>query len=340
MRSPCIQGAAASLLARPTAPGLSAPSLVSPRPGICSRQGRYQDCTRFATAAAGEAELAGHRSGLAHALYLEHMMSVYLGQPEDELAFRALAIFEEIGDLVGQGNVLNNLGIGAYYRGRWAESLDHYEASRRARVRSGDVVGAATEENNIAEILSDQGDLEAARPLFESARATWTGGRLSRRCRARHLEPGPPRGEGRQRRPWARACSKRRSTTSARIRSPIFIAETEVRLAECLVLEGQFAEAVARSRDLLAGFRGRPGLEQVELTTLRLLGTASGFAELTDTLSGGPSLWVESLGEAIARAVDLDAPYELALALAARSAIGVRFARAKSPSSGDRGKQT
>ena len=106
------------------------------------------------------------------------------------------------------------------------------------------------------------------------------------------------------------------------------------------MLEGQFAEAVARSRDLLAGFRGRPGLEQVELTTLRLLGTASGFAELTDTLSGGPSLWVESLGEAIARAVDLDAPYELALALAARSAIGVRFARAKSPSSGDRGKQT
>ncbi len=304
--------------------------------GICSRQGRYQDCTRFATAAAGEAELAGHLSGLAHALYLEHMMSVYLAQPEDELAFRALAIFSEIDDLVGQGNVLNNLGIGAYYRGRWTESLDHYQASRQARVRSGDVVGAATEENNIAEILSDQGDLDSARPLFESARATWTGagyrvgvalatsnlGRLE--ARAGNV--------GRGRELLEEALNDFRG-----IRSPIFIAETEVRLAECLVLEGQFAEAVARSRDLLAGFRGRPGLEQVELTTLRLLGTASGFAELTDTLSGGPSLWVESLGEAIARAVDLDAPYELALALAARSAIGVRFARAKSPSSGDRG---
>ena len=38
---------------------------------------------------------------------------------------------------------------------------------------SGDVVGTATEENNIAEIMSDQGRFPEARKLLESARATW-----------------------------------------------------------------------------------------------------------------------------------------------------------------------
>ena len=64
------------------------------------------------------------------------------------------------------------------------------------------------------------------------------------------------------------------------IRSPMFIAETQVRLNESQVLEGDFATAFATSRELVASFRGRPGLEQVELTTLRLLGTASGFSVL------------------------------------------------------------
>lgn len=130
--------------------------------GLYSRQGRYRACRQFATRAAAEAVGAGHRSGLAHALYLQHLLSVYLGDPDDELGYRALAIFEELSDLVGQGNALNNLGIGAYFRGEWEQALELYGRSRDARARAGDVVGAATEENNIAEILSDRGAAEAA----------------------------------------------------------------------------------------------------------------------------------------------------------------------------------
>ena len=242
--------------------------------GVASRQGRYRECMRFATEAAAEATRAHHRSGLAHALYLRHMMSVYLGEPSDELAEEAFAIFEELGDLVGQGNVLNNLGIGAYYLGMWEASHSYYERSREARVRSGDVVGAATEENNIAEILSDQGNFEAARGLFESARATWlaAGYRVGAALATSNL--------GRLEARAGAAADGRRLLEEAlddfrEIRSPIFIAETQLRLAECQLLEGDFPSAASSAEELLRAVRGRSGLEQTEVAALRVLGTAA-----------------------------------------------------------------
>ena len=131
-------------------------------------------------------------ASLAHAYYLLHLALHPLGSPE-RAAFRGLAlpIYEELGDLLGQANVLNNLGIDAYYEGRWDEALDLYGRSREARQRIGDVVGAATITNNIGEIESDQGHLDEAEAAFRQAydvclaagtrssatsrRATWAG---------------------------------------------------------------------------------------------------------------------------------------------------------------------
>ena len=82
----------------------------------------------------------------------------------------ALPIYEELGDLLGQANVLNNLGVDAYYEGRWQEALEHYDRSKALRERIGDVVGAATITNNIGEIKSDQGYLTRPQGLAEEAR--------------------------------------------------------------------------------------------------------------------------------------------------------------------------
>ena len=103
------------------------------RAGVRHRQWKLADSAAAAAAAGEVATIAGYRSGLAHSLYLRHINSVYLNEPDDELAHAALEIFVELGDLVGQGNVLNNLGISAYYRGAWDEALEHYGASRDAR---------------------------------------------------------------------------------------------------------------------------------------------------------------------------------------------------------------
>ena len=121
----------------------------------------------------------GHLPGLAHGYFLLHIAHTATGHP-DRAAFRGLAlpIYEELGDLLGQAHVLNNLGIEAYYEGRWDEALDLYGRSKEARTRIGDVVNAALVANNIGEIHSDQGRLaEATRAVRGGA-----GGRGPRRA--------------------------------------------------------------------------------------------------------------------------------------------------------------
>jgi tetratricopeptide (TPR) repeat protein len=84
-----------------------------------------------------------------------------------------LPIYEALNDFVGQANVLNNMGVDAYYEGRWDEARQCYERSRTAREAVGDVVGAATASNNIGEILSDQGRIHDAEKLFREALTVW-----------------------------------------------------------------------------------------------------------------------------------------------------------------------
>lgn len=282
--------------------------------GIRLRQGRYREGMALARQAAHEAESARHDAGVAHSLYLQHLISVYLAEPDDSLGLAALETFESIGDLVGQGNALNNLGISAYYRGRWAESTDFYDRSREARLRSGDAVGAATEENNIGEILSDQGHFEAAGAFFESAAATWRGagykvgvalatsnlGRLA--ARQGDIEAG-------------RARLLEAESQFHRMGSAVFLVENRLRLCECQVLGGDFESARSALNDLTDETRGRSGFEHAEAAALRLTGTA-------EALATEPRRGIAWLDSAVERAVAIDNRYEAALALATRAEIG------------------
>jgi tetratricopeptide (TPR) repeat protein len=142
------------------------------------RQGRYDDVIRLCDVIIREAQDLEDLRNLAHAYYLLHVVHTLLGN-EERKAFRGLAlpIYEEVGDLAGQASVLNNLGIDAYYEGRWDDARDLYERSRELRRRIGDVVNVALTTNNIGEILSDQGHHEEATALFEEALAIATEAR-------------------------------------------------------------------------------------------------------------------------------------------------------------------
>src|SRR5690606_21662070 len=65
--------------------------------------------------------------------------------------------------------VLSLLGVRAYYRGDWSSAAALYGQAREAAEAAGDVVGAAIESANAAEILIDQGRVEEAAPLVRSA---------------------------------------------------------------------------------------------------------------------------------------------------------------------------
>jgi hypothetical protein len=60
------------------------------------------------------------------------------------------------------GRSNNNLGIEAYFAGRWDEASELYRRSGALSGRVGDVVNVTRAENNEGEILSDQGKLEEA----------------------------------------------------------------------------------------------------------------------------------------------------------------------------------
>ena len=141
--------------------------------GVRYRQGKYRDCMTWATTARKEAEATGHRSGLAHALQLLDVCALSIEENNGAFGHRALAIFEELGDLVGQSNVLNNLGTAAFYSGQWLESLDLYRRASEVGGRAGDKLREGQALNNVAEIFIDQGAVAEAEEALVRLRAIW-----------------------------------------------------------------------------------------------------------------------------------------------------------------------
>jgi tetratricopeptide (TPR) repeat protein len=87
----------------------------------------------------------------------------------EELWRKALRLYENAGDLVGQGYMNNNLGGLAYFEGRWDDALDYYERSREAAERLGNPVDVAWYEANIGEVLVNQHRFEEAESKLRHA---------------------------------------------------------------------------------------------------------------------------------------------------------------------------
>jgi class 3 adenylate cyclase/tetratricopeptide (TPR) repeat protein len=138
------------------------------------RQGKLRQCVELAEGAVALALAVGDRQRLAHAYFLLDGALTDLGDWRvATYRDKALPIYEELGDLVGQATVLNNDGINAYFEGDWVKARELYERSRELHQRSGNVLLEAVSINNIGEILSDQGDLDGARKAFSEALRTW-----------------------------------------------------------------------------------------------------------------------------------------------------------------------
>jgi class 3 adenylate cyclase/tetratricopeptide (TPR) repeat protein len=278
------------------------------------RRTSNEEAIQWLEAAAEHAGRAGERGTLAHAYYLLDAAHTDLGR-SDGLRYLELArpIYEELGDLRGLGVVLSNLGIHAYYEGRWDESIAFYRESREAKERSGDVIGAVIQVNNEAEILSDQGRLDEAVPLFEEmlrvARASgWTfgeGAALSNLGRA--AARGSRFEEAHER--LDEALTVFESLSAARFR-----VEATARRAECLVFEGRYREALDAATECREAAARSP-VGGLEALIERSIGYALHQARRPD--EGRPHL-----EESLRIARELKAEYEVALTLRALAATG------------------
>ncbi len=215
-------------------------------------QGRNGDAQHACEAAIAAAESSGARDVLARALQLLDAADVARGRFDSEpWAERSLAIWEELGELGWQAKALNQLGIRAYFEGRWADALAYYRRAAQTFDRVGDQWNAAIAACNVGEILSDQGHyaesddvarpalrvLQASGALSETAFALSvlgrTAARVGRVAEARDLLDAAKAG-------YLRAGERGEALS------------TDVRIAECLVLAGQNAAAEALAADLAA----------------------------------------------------------------------------------------
>ena len=218
--------------------------------GVLFRQARYEESIESCKRAIEHAEAAGETAALAHACFVLDATLTHLGRFDPTWNERARALYEQLGDQNGLGSTLNNLGIHAYYAGRWGEALDFYRRSRDAKERSGDVEGAAMALNNEAEILSDQGRYEPAKTLFEEAL------RVARAADHPMMEAFVTANLGRlaartSRFDEAHALFDDAAEELDAIGSAGLVLETDARRAECLVLEGRHREALELAEQAL-----------------------------------------------------------------------------------------
>jgi tetratricopeptide (TPR) repeat protein len=148
------------------------------------------------------------------------------------------------------GNVLNNLGVDAYYRGNWNEALDLYARSGDARQRAGDVIGAAASINNASEIYSDQGKLDEAIGGFRHALYVWESSAFPVGIALASINLGRALTRGGEFEEAAEALA-RGLELFTEMGAESYIHETRLRMAELKLFERQYAEAAAAASELL-----------------------------------------------------------------------------------------
>jgi class 3 adenylate cyclase/tetratricopeptide (TPR) repeat protein len=215
--------------------------------------GRESAAARLARRAAALAGPVGADEVLGRALLLLDVIDLSSGRPSDpDRVKQAVALFERCGDLGRQASGWNYLGMTAYFRGDWAAAVEAYTRAAEAENRAGDDYSAAIASGNIGEILVDQGRLVDAEPLVAGALRLWRTtktphdigwgaallGRLEAR-RGRYAE--------------AMALFSEALEAFAAKDERFEVVDTEMRIAEAFLLQGQPRAAQQQLRHAVSG---------------------------------------------------------------------------------------
>jgi tetratricopeptide (TPR) repeat protein len=142
---------------------------------VRNRQGRWAEAIAGCRQAITEAESVGELRALAHACSTLDLALVSSGRPAGATySGRALEIFQQLGDAENEALALNNLGVFAYWDGRWDDAVALYRRSGESCRRAGRPADAAYTDCNVGEILSDQGKLDEAEARLLDARRVWS----------------------------------------------------------------------------------------------------------------------------------------------------------------------
>ena len=236
---------------------------------VLYRQGRIDDSADTAEAAAAEATSLGNREALANAFYIRAAAEGDRGGPAGEFLDRALPIFEELGLLHRQATVLNNMGVRAFYEGRWDDAVSDYLRAAEVSRRAGDVLTGGHTTTNHGELLLHRGRLEEAEELLQDGlrtyrAATFPIGEALVLVYLGHLAAEQGRFTD------AYALLDDAGERLAALGSKSFLIEADTRRAQAYVLEGRHAEAAELARSCLERMQetGEAGVRAATLERL------------------------------------------------------------------------
>jgi tetratricopeptide (TPR) repeat protein len=285
------------------------------------RSGRLHPARGDAEAALAEARKRNDVGGQAHALNLLHLIYTALRLPQPEpFAEQAIVLFEQVGDQTELANVLNNMGMACHVNGDWDAAADYYEQSARAQEAAGQVLNSAAVANNRAEILLDQGRLDAAEHLLTDAITTFeAAGHWFAVAALMNLATAVAR---RGRTAEAYALVDDAIEKAQRLSMNVYVVEGQVRRAEIALLAGD--DLTARACLAEAGAEGRSSLRARRLQALLL------------ARAGEVSAARGALAELSADAGATGEPFEQLLALRALASVTAAGERTAAEAESDR----
>lgn len=140
---------------------------------VLQAQGRANDALRWAKRAVNESEAIDDSEALGAAYFVMGWVHSELGKGAESLWQRSLDAYRRSGNREREAGLLSNLGAALQMEGRWDEALAYYERGRDASMKIGDQVDAELTQLNIAEILTDRGELEKAEAILASSLPKW-----------------------------------------------------------------------------------------------------------------------------------------------------------------------
>ncbi len=140
---------------------------------VLYHQGHIDEAALTTEQAAEAAMALDDREALANAYWIRAIAETERGGPAREFFELALPIFEEFGLLQMQVRVLNNMAMHAFYVSDWETAIEFYGRAEDLARRCGEVIGTGIAALNHGELRLNQGRLEEAHELLESALRTF-----------------------------------------------------------------------------------------------------------------------------------------------------------------------
>jgi len=289
--------------------------LIAAYAQFCMEEGHAKRAITWCRRAIEAAELAGELGAEAQARKVLDWALADLGQLETSTnSLRALALYEELDDLKGQAITLSNLGVTAYWQGRWDEAVDLWRRSAELDERIGDSVARAMVILNAAEVQLDQGRVaEAQEALDEQFRVLLAAGHrkgvmLAKLDLATAAYLGGRYDEGVR-------LIQEAIADAHELGAHMLALEAAARLAECLLLSGDAAGAWAQAEATLDKARSSPEAGRLSALLLRVRGVAA-------SQLGNRSEAVADLEQSLEAAKARDVPFDVALSLHALARLG------------------